>query len=379
MDLDFTQEQQMLRDTARGICQQYATIDVVRAMEDDPVGYPEELWKNMAEVGLLGLTIPENYGGAGLGAIDSVVLYEEFGRTLAPSPHLVSSVLGAGAISRAGSEEQKSEWLPKVASGEAVLTPAWLEPQRGYGPVGVKLEAKADGGNFTLNGVKRHVLFARAATRLLVLARTGSGESDIDLFLVDPQSPGVTLEQQMTIASDTQYKVTFENVVVSEADRVGLAGGGWEAWNESMLDGAIMVAASAMGGAERALEMTVEYSMDRHQFDKPIGSFQSIAHYMADGATVIDGGRTLVYEAAWARSEGRDVKQLAPMAKLFACDTFRDVTAMCEQVHGGAGFTIEFDIQLYFRRAKQWQLSWWDQRYLEELIAVEVLDKPKAA
>ena len=145
-----------------------------------------------------------------------------------------------------------------------------------------------------------------------------------------------------------------------------------------MHDGIILLAAQAIGGADRALEMTVEYAKERQQFDKPLGAFQAIAHYLADAATEVDGGRTLVYEAGWARSTGRPVQRLAPMAKLFACDTFRSVTAMAEQVFGGVGFTLEYDIQLYFRRAKQLQLSWWDTRYLEELIAADVLDRADA-
>jgi alkylation response protein AidB-like acyl-CoA dehydrogenase len=141
-----------------------------------------------------------------------------------------------------------------------------------------------------------------------------------------------------------------------------------------MHEGIIVLAAVAMGGCERALEITVQYAKDRKQFDKPIGAFQSISHYLADAVTHLDGGKTLVYEAATAAAQGRDIRRLAPMAKLFACQTYRDVTAMCQQVWGGVGFTIEYDIQLYFRRAKQLQLTWWDTRYLEELIASDVLD-----
>ena len=140
----------------------------------------------------------------------------------------------------------------------------------------------------------------------------------------------------------------------------------------------MLLAAQAMGGAERALDITVDYAKERKQFDKPLGAFQAISHYLADAATAVDGGKTLVYEAAWARSEGRSIRRLAPMAKLFACQTYRDVTAMCEQVWGGVGFTIEYDIQLFFRRAKQLQLSWWDTRYLEELVAAAVLDDEAA-
>jgi alkylation response protein AidB-like acyl-CoA dehydrogenase len=343
-------------------------------MEDDPVGYPAELWKKFAELGLLGLTLPERYGGAGLTTLDAAILYEEMGRTLAPSPHFVSAVLSAGVIAAAGSQAQRDEWLPRIASGEAVITPAWLEPQGGYGPAGVRLVAADDGKQVRLTGTKRHVAFARAATRLLVLARTGKGERDVDLFLVDPKDARVGLLQQHTMASDTQYQATFDGVAVAKSERIGPAGSGWTTWDGVMHDGIILLAAQAIGGAERALEMTVDYAKMRKQFDKPLGAFQAIAHYLADAVTQVDGGKTLVYEAAWARSTGRPVDRLAPMAKLFACQTFRDVTAMAEQVHGGLGFTVEFDIQLYFRRAKQLQVSWWDSRYLEELVAAAVLD-----
>jgi alkylation response protein AidB-like acyl-CoA dehydrogenase len=238
----------------------------------------------------------------------------------------------------------------------------------------VQLEAKPDGDGFVLGGLKRHVGFASAATRLLVPARTGPGVTDVDLFLVDPRASGVTLTQQRSLAADAQYQVEFAGVRVAASDRIGAAGSGWETWDAVMHDAIILLAAWAMGGAERALEITVQYAKDRKQFDKPLGAFQSISHYLADAATAVDGGKTLVYEAAWARSTGRNVARLAPMAKLFACQTYRDVTAMCQQVWGGVGFTIEYDIQLYFRRAKQLQITWWDGPYLEELIAADVLD-----
>jgi alkylation response protein AidB-like acyl-CoA dehydrogenase len=141
-----------------------------------------------------------------------------------------------------------------------------------------------------------------------------------------------------------------------------------------MHDGIILVAAQAVGGAQYAHAITTQYAKDRFQFDKPLGAFQSLAHYLSDGITAVDGAETLTWEAAWARDEARDVASLAPMAKLFACQTFRDVTATAQQIFGGVGFTLEYDIQLYFRRAKQLQISWWNDRYLEELIAAQVLD-----
>jgi alkylation response protein AidB-like acyl-CoA dehydrogenase len=184
----------------------------------------------------------------------------------------------------------------------------------------------------------------------------------------------VQLAQQRSLAADAQYEVRFDGVRVPEAERIGPAGSGWASWTRAMHDGVVLLAAWAMGGAARALEITVQYAKDRKQFDRPLGAFQAISHYLADAATAVDGGRTLVHEAAWARDAGRPVARLAPMAKLFACQTYRDVTAMCQQVWGGVGFTLEYDIQLYFRRAKQLQISWWDSSTLEELVAADVLD-----
>ncbi len=375
LDLTFTPEQEMLRETVRGVLASTCPLSVVRSLEDDPTGYSPELWKQLAALDLIGLQLPEEYGGSAMTTLESVVVYEEFGRAAAPSPHFVSSILSGGTLARSGSDEQKQAWLPGIVTGESILTPAWLEPENSSGPKGIQLRAVPDGDGWTLTGIKRHVAFASSAHQLIVLARTGDGIEDIDLFLVDPTSEGVALTQQMTIASDAQYKVELTGVRVTEADRIGSAGTGWITWSAVMHEAIILAAAQAVGGAQYALEITVQYAKDRQQFDKPLGAFQALAHYMADAATNIDGAEVLVHEAAWASSEGRPVAKLAPMAKLYACQAYRDVTAMAQQIFGGIGFTVEFDIQLYFRRAKQLQMSWWEPRILEELIAVEVLDQ----
>ncbi len=306
--------------------------------------------------------------------LETVVVYEEFGRAIVPSPHFVSSILSGGALARSGSAALKQEWLPGIVSGDAILTPAWLEPENSSGPKGIQVRAVPDGDGWTITGTKRHVAFASSARRLVVLARTGEDIGDVDLFLVDPSADGVTLTQQTTIASDAQYKVELAGVRVTEADRIGASGTGWATWSAVMHQAIILTAAQAVGGAQYALDITVQYAKDRHQFDKPLGAFQALAHYLADAATNVDGAEVLVHEAAWADAEGRSVAKLAPMAKLYACQTFRDVTATAQQIFGGIGFTVEFDIQLYFRRAKQLQMSWWDTRTLEALIAAEVLD-----
>jgi alkylation response protein AidB-like acyl-CoA dehydrogenase len=373
VDLDFTEEQEMLRTMVRGVCASYCPLDTVRSLEDDPAGYPVELWKQMAELDLVGLLLPPAYGGSGMSMLEGAIVYGELGRALAPTPHFVSAVMSAGMLLRAGSDGQRGEWVPRIARGEAICTTAALEPGSGFGPSGVQVNARADGDGFRLDGVKWHVPFAAAATKLVVLARTGPAATRVDAFLVDPQDPGVTLTQQHTIASDAQYQVELAG---ARGERVGAAGTGWDAWTRTLHDGIILLAAQAAGAARYSLDVTVQYAKDREQFDKPIGAFQAISHYLADAATAVDGAETLAYEAAWAHAAARPTARLAPMAKLFACRTFRDVTATAQQIFGGVGFTLEYDIQLYFRRAKQWQLSWLDDRALEELIAADVLDGP---
>ncbi|MAI80201.1 MAG: acyl-CoA dehydrogenase [Deltaproteobacteria bacterium] len=372
MDLALTEEQQMIVDMTQGILEEHSTIEVVRQLEDDPKGYPDELWKQLAESGLTGLLIPESFGGGGQGLVEAALVYEQFGTYLSPVPHFVSSVLSARMLLEVGTDHQQEEWLGKMANGDAILSVAWLEPERGFGQKGVQMAAVADGGDFLLSGVKQHVYFASAASQLIVLARTEAG---IELFLVDPTAQGVAMRQQLSQSGDAQYRVEFDNVRVSSSARLGGAGTGWETFNQVLHEGIILLAAQAIGGAQKVLDITVEYSKERIQFDKPLGAFQALAHYMADCVTNIDGGRVLVYEAAWNAAQGRSISRFAPMAKLFACETYREVTRICAQIWGGVAFTIEYDCQLYFRRAKQLQLSWWDTPYLEELVAADVLDQ----
>ena len=374
MDLKFTDEQNMLRDMTRDLCSDYSDVALVRKMENDPIGIPTELWAQMQGTGLLGMRIPEAHGGMGLSLLDCAVIYEQLGRFLAPGPYFDSTVMSAGALVHSGDASWQAKLLPTIATGDSIVIPAWLEPDNGFGALGVQLRAQRDGDDYVLDGVKRHVFYARAAHMLLVLARTGDENESISLFLVDANSAGLSYEQQRTMASDTQYKLSFDQVRVPQSALVGAENSGWKTWTTALQEGLVLLGAWAVGGADRALEITVQYSKDREQFDKPIGAFQALAHYMADASTVVEGAKVLVLEAAWAHSEGKSIDRLAPMAKLFGCKAFRDVTAMAQQVHGGIGFTLDYDIQLFYRRAKQLQMNWWDSRYLEELIASEILD-----
>ena len=234
--------------------------------------------------------------------------------------------------------------------------------------------AVPSGSGFTLSGLKRHVTFASSADRLVVLARTGDGEEDVDLFLVDPTASGVSLRQQFTIASDTQYEITFSDVVLVEADRIGGAGTGWATWQGVLEPALVLLAAQAVGGARYALEITTQYALDRHQFDKAARRLPGVGALPLRRRHQRGRRRAAGARGRLGRRQRAPPDRLAPMAKLFACSTFRDITAMAQQIFGGIGFTLDFDIQLYFRRAKQQQLMWANDRTLEDDVAAALLD-----
>ena len=376
MDLDFTPEQDLLRDSVRRLCERHAGLDVVRKLENDPIGHSPALWTQLADLGLCGLMIDEEHGGSGMTMIDAAVVYEEFGRALVASPHFVSAVLAAGLINRSSNAAMQAELLPRIASGDAIITVASVEPDSTFGPSGVQLKATKNGDGWQLSGAKRHVPYAEAAGQMIVLARTDAGRdaAGVVALLVDTTAPGVTLTQQLTVASDAQFRIDFDDVTIGAEAVVHGPGDAWSAWHDTMLDGATLLAAQAAGGARAALELARDYANTREQFDKPLAAFQAISHYLADAVTTVDGAQTIAWEAAWARAEGRSVATLAPMAKSYACQTYRKVTATAVQIFGGNGFTVEFDIQLYFRRAKSMQINNWDDRYCNDLIAAELLD-----
>jgi alkylation response protein AidB-like acyl-CoA dehydrogenase len=329
MDLTFTDEQQLLRDTVRALMERYSTPATVRELEDDPVGYREDLWAELGTLDLIALSASDEL------ALETAIVHEEFGRALCSSPHLVTAVVGA-----------------RLAPGTSgIVTCAWAEPYRSFD------DLQMDG---RLKGQKIFVPFARSASAILTVTRDG-------VYRVDPAD--VTIVQELTMASDASYRVVYDGARgehVADQDE----------WRGALDTAWVAIAAYAVGGARRAHELAVAYAKERVQFDKPIGSFQGIAHPLADTATEIEGAATLVYEAAWALARG-EAGPLPAMAKLYACDVFKRTTKVGMQVFGGIGFTREIDMQLYFRRAKQLELLWGDPRYLEAIIAAAELDAPE--
>ena len=375
MDLTFTEEQEMLRAALRELLEQHSSPEHIRALEDSPEGFSADLWRELAAMDLVGLTLPEEHGGSGMGALETVVLYEELGRALATTPHLTTAILGAGLLRAGGTAEQQAQWLPAIAKGQIILTVAQYEPQRSDGPEGIAMLAKRNGDSYLLSGTKIRVPLASSADAIAVLARTGDGPTDIAIFFVAPSTDGVSIEQTAVLGSDAEYEVVFNDVRLTSAYLLGESeDAGWPAFVSAMDDVLIAVAAFAIGGAQRALEMTVEYAKEREQFGKPIGSFQGLAHPIADMATEITGAQVLVHQAAWRRSQGMSLGPLAAMAKYYACDVFKRTTKVGQQVFGGVGFTRAIDIQLYFRRAKQLELTWGGPALLEDVIATSELE-----
>jgi len=383
VDLDFSEEQVMLRDTTRGICEQLMPGSVVREMENSESGFLPGFWQQLSELGINGLGLPEAHGGMGWGSLEMAIVYEEFGRALAPSPHFASSVLSAKVIELAGTQEQQNAWLPKMAAGEAIITPAWLEAGNGFESDGVHLAAKKSANGYVLNGSKLMVPFAKSATRLLVLARVASSHNEQDVIglLVDPNDRGIKLTYEKNHSSENLFQVDFVNVEVASSDT--MINNFWQRWDEAMNISIMALAAQAIGGAEAIHHMANEYAKQRVQFGKPIGSFMAIAHYLADLDVRIQGAKVLVYQAAWAKDQNahgknKPWKKLAAMAKLQACNVFRDASATGVQIHGGFGFTTEGNPQLYYRRAKYQQVTYWDTGFLEQRISAAVLDEVAA-
>jgi len=372
MDLGLSEEQEMLKNFARDFLEKECPEKYVRDMEEDERGYSPEVWKKMADQGWQGLIVPEQYGGTGLGFLDLIVLLEEFGRALVPGPFIPTVVLGAIPILEAGSEEQKQEYLPRIASGDLIMTMAFTEPSARFDAEGVETAAKKDGTDYVLNGTKLFVPDANVADMLIVVARQpdSKAEQGISLFLVDAKAQGVSIETLKTIASDKQCEIKLENVRVPAKNLLGAEGQGWQIMKTLLQKATVAECAYLVGLAQMDFEISVNYAKERVQFGRPIGSFQAIQHKAADMVTDVDGARFIMYRAAWSVAEGEpDAEMNVHMAKAWCSDATRRVVAHGQQIHGGIGFTKDYKIQLFFRRQKRGELMWGDADYHREKVA----------
>ncbi len=345
MDLGLNEQQEMLRRAAREFLEAECPTSLVRELEGTDSGYSPELWKRMADLGWLGLAFPPHYSGSGGSLIDQVVLFEEIGRALVPSPIFTSSVLCGQVLLNAGSEQQKELLLPRMASGDTIVTLALDEPSPGV------LQAKADGGDYILNGVKLFVPYSHVADYLICDA-TISTHSDKTIFQVDKKSRGVRADIMPSVANFKQHEVSFENVRVAQDDVVGVIDQGEGPLARAMEWATVVMCGEMVGRAEKVLDMVVEYSKVRVQFGRPIGNFQAIQHRCADLKVAVDGARLLTYQAAWKLAEGLACAEDISMAKAFAGSLSRQAALAGHGIFAGIAFTVEHDMQLYTMRSK---------------------------
>jgi len=371
MNFGFTEEQEFLRQTARDFLAEWVPMRLVRDVMESSASHSPEVWKQMAELGWMGLALPEEYGGADLGMVELCVVLEELGRSLAPVPFLPNAIAGA-VILESGDDAQKRTWLRRIGAGEAIGALAITEERGTENPGDLVLRAKSDGDGWVLDGRKLFVPDAASAAVLVVVARTGGeGESGLGLFLVPRETAGVEMVAMSSMdLLRPLYEVSFRGAKLP-AD--ALLGGDRDAWLrlERVLDrGRVMIAAEMLGGAEKCLENSVAYAKERVQFGKPIGVNQAIKHKCADMLFEIESAKSITYYAAWAAREDNDEAPLtAAMAKAFVSDAYRHTSAENIQIHGGVGFTWEYDCHLYFKRAKTDEAWLGDASFHRERIA----------
>ena len=375
MDLGFSEEQEMLRKTARDFLQTECPTTLVKEMADDEQGYTPELWAKMAELGWMGLALPEEYDGMGMSFLDLSVLLEEMGRACLPGPFFSTVVLGGFTIIEAGNEEQKKDLLPKIATGEVILAMALTEPSASYDPASVTVQAVADKDDYVINGTKLFVENAHIADYMVCVTRTKDGssaEDGITLFLVDGKSPGISTTVLKTIAGDKQCEVIFDNVRVPKKNMLGELDKGWPVVAKMLEMAAVAKCAEMVGGAQAALDMSVAYAKERIQFGRPIGSFQAIQHHCANMVTDVDGSRFITYQAAWKVSEGLPATMEVSMAKAWVSEAYRRVTQLGHQIHGGIGFCMDHDMPLYFKEAKAAESTFGNADWHREIVAQQL-------
>src|SRR3989337_529207 len=374
MNFGFNEEQELLRSTARKFFDNEGASVTVRRLMDGPEGMTPDLWKKMAEQGWTGLIFAEEHGGMGLGFVDLVVLMEEMGRAVVPGPFFSTVLLGGLAVREAGTDVQKKAWLPRISSGEARATLAWMEPSAELGSRGITLQATAKGTGFQLSGTKLFVHDAHTADVIVVAARTSSGqnpEDGVSLFLVPRGTPGMSVTLLPTMDQTRKLcEVGLKDVVLGAEALMGQAGSGWAPLARVIDRATVALCAEMCGGAQKVLEMTVEYAKIRQAFGRPIGSYQGVKHKAADMLVDVENSKSITYYAAWAMDEGVPEGQLAvSMAKAYVSDASRRVAAAGIQLHGGIGFTWVHDLHLYFKRAKGSEFPFGDATYHRERVA----------
>jgi alkylation response protein AidB-like acyl-CoA dehydrogenase len=372
MDFGFTEEQDMLRISARDFLAKECPKSRVREMAKDERGYDLQVWHRMAELGWMGLVLPEEYGGMAASFMDLVILMEEMGRNIVPGPFFSTVALCALPLLEHGSSDQKTEFLPQMAKGEAIWTFALAESSGKYKASEVGLRAVLGGKDYVLDGHKLFVTDAHIADYILLVGRTRDSErpeDGISLFIVDARVPNLRMEAIPTIGCDRQFKVSFDGVIVPEDNILGKVGKGWDIVDFILQRAAILKGAEMSGACQAVLDMTSRYAKERIQFDRPIGSFQAIQHKLADMSIDVEAVQYLLYQAAWGITVGSPSRWQISAAKAKANEAYQRICIEAVAAHGAIGYTMDHDVGLYYRRVKAAQYVAGDTDLHREVIA----------
>ncbi len=366
MNFAFTEEQEELRKVVRQFLDTKSPETEVRRLMDTTEGYDPAVWSQMGDqLGLQGLIIPEEFGGSGYSYVELVVVLEEMGRALLTAPFFSTVVLAANTLLVGASDDAKKSYLPGIASGATKATVAFTEDNGRWDESGVELVA--DGGKLT--GTKSFVLDGHTADLVLVLAKKAGG--GLGLYAVQGDAAGLTRTALSTMdQTRKQAKLEFAGV---EATEIGKDGFGWDSWSTILDLAAVGLAAEQVGGAQKCLDMSVEYAKVRVQFGRPIGSFQAIKHKCADMLLEVESAKSAAYYAGWCAAELNDeLPAVASLAKAYCSEAYFHAAAENIQIHGGIGFTWEHPAHLYFKRAKSSELLFGDPTYHRELLAQRI-------
>ncbi len=378
MDVNLTDEQQMMVDSAREFLRDACPLATVRDWEKLPDRYPREIWARMAEMGWTGAIYPEAFGGLGLTNLDMALLMREMGRVALPSPILSTVLLAGRAILAGGSEAQKQGLLPKIAAGEVLLSFALTEASARPDAATVRTSARAVGDGYVLNGTKHFVEFAEQAGQMLVVARTSESANPgqgLTMFLVDARAPGIEYIPLQTLALQPQAKVVLKDVRAAATGVVGRVDHAWAVLDPVIQAATAIVCAYMTGIAEGAHELAVSYSKERVQYGQPIGAFQAIQNYLATAWAKNTMGEYLGYYAAWLIDQGIASREAVSTAKAFVGYSAVESTQLATQLHGGLGATADARTTPFLRWAKQLQQTLGNCQYHEKIVATEILDR----
>jgi len=378
VDIKLTEEQTQLQDIASKFMDNHCSFDFVRSMEkESKLGFCPDMWRQFADMGWLGIMIPEQFGGMGMSLLDTVVLIREMGRHICPSPFLFTSVLAADLIAQAGSPSQKAELLPQIVAGDKIYAFAYQEYSRFFKPQHIKLQAQKSGDSYVINGTKLFVEFADGADTLLVAARTGkaNSESGLTLFLVERNSAGISTKHMPTMSRDRHYQIDFNDVEVPASAMLGKANKGWAALEPSLLKAVVAFCGYTNGAGFEMHGYATKYAGERVQFGRPIGQMQTIQGYLAQMIMELYGADMLTLFSAFQIDKGRHARGYVAKAKAFSAETVGHVMDVSSQIFGGMGYMEEQDTTLYLRRGKQYQLALGGTEYWEDVIAEEIIDR----